>query len=155
METDRTYRKLRLEKRRLDEIKPYANNPRIIDDAIPEVAESIREVGYNTPIVIDENGEVLAGHTRLAALKSLDAQEVEVLVVEGLTEDQKIKYRLLDNKTGEIAKWNYDLLAKEMVNVDIGSFSLDLPAAKINGTEAKDEAEREPVRCPVCGEVVA
>lgn len=154
MKVKETGRELRLEKWKISDLKPYENNPRVIDDAIPEVAESIRQVGYNTPIVVDENGEVLAGHTRLAALKSLGTTETEVLVVTGLTEDQKIKYRLLDNKTGELARWDYDLLQKEMVNLDIGTFSLDLPAGKTAGTEAGADGSHDPVRCPVCGEVV-
>lgn len=56
------------------------------------------------PIIVDEAGEILAGHTRYKALKELGKTEVEVVVKEGLTEEQKKKYRLLDNKTAELAE---------------------------------------------------
>lgn len=81
---------MRLEKRRLDELKEYENNPRIIDKAF------IRQVGYVAPIVIDEDGVILAGHTRLAALRENGVKECEVIVAEGLTEEQRKKYRILD-----------------------------------------------------------
>ena len=101
---------------------PYANNPRKNDSAVADVAESIEQVGYITPIVIDENRVILAGDTRLKALKRRGAKREKVLQVFGLSEEQKTKYRLLDNKVGEIAEWDFNKLAAELEAVDFGDF---------------------------------
>ena len=105
---------------KLSEIKPYPNNPRNNDDAVESVAESIRQCGYIAPIIVDEDMVVLAGHTRLRALKKLGYKEVEIKVIEGLTEEQKRKYRLLDNKTNEFAEWDIDKLTEELEGFDFG-----------------------------------
>ncbi|MBP5161987.1 MAG: ParB N-terminal domain-containing protein, partial [Spirochaetales bacterium] len=101
-------------KRKLSEIKPYENNPRINDDAVDDVVESIKQCGYITPIVIDEDGVILAGHTRFKALKKLGRKDCDVIVTSGLTDDQKRKYRLYDNKTAEFAGWDQKKLAEEL-----------------------------------------
>ena len=106
----------------LSEIIPYENNPRVNDDAVEAVAESIRQCGYVAPIIIDENNVILAGHTRLKALLSLGREQTEVIVRGGLTEEQKRKYRLLDNKTNELAEWDFDLLADELDGLDFEGF---------------------------------
>lgn len=106
----------------LSKLVPYANNPRKNDDAVPAVEASIEQVGYITPIVVDENFEVLAGHTRLKALNAMGTKEAEVLIVEGLTDEEKRKYRVLDNKTGEAAMWDYNALALEIGDLDFGDF---------------------------------
>ena len=107
---------------KLNKLKPYANNPRNNDNAVPAVEASIEQVGYITPIVVDENYEILAGHTRAKALEKMGADEAQVLVVEGLTDEEKRKYRLLDNKTGEAATWDFGMLEKELEEVDFGEF---------------------------------
>jgi hypothetical protein len=106
----------------LSKLVPYANNPRKNDDAVPAVEASIEQVGYITPIVVDENYEVLAGHTRLKALNAMGTKEAEVLIVEGLTDEEKRKYRILDNKTGDFAEWDVDLLEVELADLDFGDF---------------------------------
>lgn len=111
--------------RRLEEIRPYKNNPRKNDAAVDAVAKSIRQCGYVAPIIVDENGVILAGHTRLKALRKLGRKECLVIVREGLTDEQKRKYRLLDNKTGELADWDFDLLAGELEDLDFGDLDLD------------------------------
>lgn len=113
-------------KLKINEIKPYEKNPRKNEAAVPDVAESIKEVGYITPIVVDENNVILCGHTRLKALKKNGEKEVDgVLRVSGLTDEQKRKYRLLDNKTNEKAEWDFDLLAEEVADLDFSGFDLD------------------------------
>jgi len=107
---------------KLTDIIPYENNPRINDEAVEYVAESIRQCGYISPIVIDEDNIILCGHTRLKALEQLGKTEAEVMIVEGLTEEQKKKYRLLDNKTNEFADWDIDLLASELEDLDFEGF---------------------------------
>ena len=110
---------------RMEDIRPYPNNPRKNDGAVDAVAESIRQCGYVAPIIVDENGVILAGHTRYKALQKLGYKTADVLVKSGMTEEQKKKYRLLDNKTGELADWDYDLLEMELDGLDFGSLDLD------------------------------
>ena len=116
---------MELKTKKLTEIHPYPGNPRKNDGAVEAVAESIRQCGYVAPIIVDESGVILAGHTRYKALKALGRTEAEVVVKEGLTEEQKRKYRLLDNKTNELASWDFELLAQEMEGLDFGDLDLD------------------------------
>lgn len=109
----------------MEDIHPYPNNPRQNDVAVDAVAESIRQCGYVAPIIVDEDGVILAGHTRYKALTELGYKTADVLVKTGMTEEQKKKYRLLDNKTGELAQWDFELLADEMDGLDFGSLDLD------------------------------
>lgn len=138
-------------KRRLSEIKPYENNPRINDDAVDDVAESIRQCSYIAPIVIDEDGEILAGHTRYRALRKLGYSECEVIVVSGLTEEQKKKYRLYDNKTAEFASWDQKKLSEELSDVDFCGYDFGQPVFALPDEEA-DGGHRTKT-CPCCGEV--
>lgn len=122
----------------IGDIKPYPNNPRKNDDAVAAVMESIKQCGYCAPIVVDEDGVVLAGHTRLKALKKLGRTEAEVCVKMGMTEEQKKKYRLLDNKTNELATWDVDALAEELDGLDFGDFDFGFSLAD----EESDTKER-------------
>lgn len=124
---------------KIKDIIPYEKNPRKNDAAVPDVAESIKQVGYITPIVVDENNVILCGHTRLKALKKNGEKEVDgVLRVSGLTEEQKRKYRLLDNKTNEKAEWDFDLLAEEIADLDFSGFELDWGMEKENKKQIED-----------------
>lgn len=114
-----------LETKNLTEIHPYSGNPRKNDNAVEAVAESIRQCGYVAPIIVDEEGVILAGHTRYKALQKVGYTEAQVIVKEGLTEAQKKKYRLLDNKTGELASWDLELLSDELEGLDFGSLELE------------------------------
>ena len=116
---------MELKTKKLTEIHPYPGNPRKNDNAVESVAESIRQCGYVAPIIVDENGVILAGHTRYKALKKLGRTEAEVIVKDGLTDEQKRKYRLLDNKTNELASWDFELLAQELEGLDFGDLDLD------------------------------
>lgn len=106
----------------LTDIKPYAKNPRKNDQAVEAVVESIRQCGYCSPIVVDENGVILAGHTRYKALKKLGWKKAPVIFKDGMTEEQKRKYRLLDNKTNELAEWDFELLEAELEGLDFEGF---------------------------------
>ena len=141
---------------KLKDIRPYPNNPRKNDAAVEAVAESIRQCGYVAPIIIDENGVILAGHTRYKALKALGRSEAEVVVKEGLTEEQKKKYRLLDNKTGELASWDLELLSNELEGLDFGDLELDWGLDQDSSLDLDDASSggddgRETVHCPKCG----
>ena len=132
---------MELKKMKLSDIKPYGKNPRKNDGAVDAVAESIKQCGYCSPIVVDENYEVLAGHTRLKALKKLGRKECEVVVKEGLTEEQKQKYRILDNKTGEFAEWDLDILQEQLKDLDFEGFDFGFAqynVSDINIVERKD-----------------
>ena len=104
----------------LSELKPYGNNPRDNRDAVEKTEESIRQTAYITPIIIDEDSVILAGHTRLKALMNLNITEAEVLRVTGLTEEEKRKFRLLDNRTGDYARWDAGKLVKELEEIRFG-----------------------------------
>lgn len=124
------------------DLVPYDKNPRRNDMAVDDVAESMEQVGYITPIVIDENRQILAGETRCKALKKRRVKRDKVLQVFGLTEEQKKKYRLLDNKVGEIAEWDPELLAGELEEVDFGDFDFgfDELMAELTDTSEDDGA---------------
>lgn len=109
-------------KLKIADIVPYDKNPRKNDGAVDAVAESIKQCGYCAPIVIDEDNVILAGHTRLKALKKLKYKECECVRKVGMTEEQKRKYRLLDNKTNELAEWDIDLLKGELDGLDFLDF---------------------------------
>lgn len=111
--------------KKTNKIFPYRNNPRKNNSAVSSVMESIRQCGYIAPIIIDENGVILAGHTRYKAIKKLGWTECECIVKTGLSEDQKKKYRLLDNKTNELATWDFEMLADELDGLDFGNLDLD------------------------------
>ena len=115
----------------IEDIIPYENNPRINDDAVAGVVESIKQCGELDPIEVDENNVILSGHTRLRAYGQLEYKQVSVLKITGLTEPQKRKYRLLTNKTGEVAAWDFDKLGLELEGLDFDGFDfgfdVDLP----------------------------
>lgn len=125
--------------KKLQEIIPYDRNPRKNEKAVNAVAESIRQCGYVAPIIVDEDMVILAGHTRYKALKELGRSKAEVVVKSGLTEEQKRKYRLLDNKTNELADWDFGLLAEELKGLDFGALELDWGL----DTEESESKERQ------------
>ena len=110
---------------KLSEIVPYENNARKNDKAVKDVAESIKQCGYIAPIIVDENNVILAGHTRYKALKKLGYKEITVRKISGLTDEQKRKYRLLDNKTNELAEWDFEKLKDEIDGLDFSEFDID------------------------------
>ncbi len=99
------------------EITPYENNPRQNDDAVEAVAESIRQFGFRQPIVVDEAGVIVCGHTRYKAAQMLELKRVPVHVATDLTPEQIRAYRIADNKTGELATWDMDLLPIEIAEL--------------------------------------
>ena len=140
------------------EIRQYKNNPRYItDEAVEAVMESIRQTEYISPIILDEDNVVLAGHTRLKALYQLGYDKIDCVRVEGLTEDQKKKFRLLDNKTAEIATWDLDKLKEELDGLDFGNFdywSKELEKMGDKMIEGNQRPEEKIIRCPRCGKIV-
>lgn len=89
------------------------------------MAESIKEFGFRQPIVIDENGELIAGHTRLKAAEKLGIDSVPVHIVEDLTAEQIKAYRIADNKTGEILSFELDGINNSKINIELTGFKAD------------------------------
>lgn len=140
----------------LDQLRPYPNNPRKNDKAVEAVAESIRQCGYVAPIIVDEDMVILAGHTRYKALRKLGRTEADVIIRSGLTEEQKRKYRLLDNKTNELADWDFSLLAEELEGLEFGDFDFGFDVQAEDALDLEDEdgpqeAPEKTAHCPKCG----
>lgn len=107
----------------VSDLIPYEKNPRKIpDEAISDVCESYRQCGVIDPIEIDEENVILSGHTRRLAALKMGINEVDCLRVEGLTSEQKRKYRILANKTGEKSMWDFDLLEWELEDLDFEGY---------------------------------
>lgn len=117
---------MKIELRRLTDIKPYENNPRINDAAIDTVANSLREFGFRQPIVVDTEGVIVCGHTRYKAALKLGLEKAPVHVAKDLTPAQIKAYRIADNKSAELAEWNYDLLPIELADLQGMDFDLSL-----------------------------
>ena len=115
---------MRIEQRKLADVKPYEQNPRINDGAVEAVVRSIQEFGFRQPIVVDEDGVIIVGHTRFKAAQKLGMEKVPIHVAKGLSPAQVKAYRLADNRTGEIAEWDYDLLPIELSQ--LGEMDFDL-----------------------------
>ena len=122
---------MKVEELSLSDIKPYKNNPRKNDEAAKYVAESIKQFGFKVPIVIDKNNVIVCGHTRYKAAKKLKLKTVPCVMADDLTDEQIKAYRLADNKTGEFADWDLDLLNLELedlnfTDIDMSDFGFDL-----------------------------
>src|SRR5262245_56237512 len=117
---------MRVTSRYVDQINPYPNNPRVNDHAVDAVAASIQEFGVRQPIVVDEQGVIIVGHTRYKAALKLGLKKVPVHVATDLTPAQIRAYRIADNKTAELADWDHDRLVQELAELEKETFDLDL-----------------------------
>lgn len=144
----------------ISQLHEYENNPRNNDGAVDAVAASIEEFGFKVPIIIDSENIIVAGHTRLKAAKKLGLDTVPCIVADDLTPEQIKAFRLADNKTGELAGWDFAKLEEELSGIseqfDMTAFGF---AAEddidIDGLfEETEEKEKEPkqIQCPHCGE---
>jgi DNA modification methylase len=115
-----------IEERSLDSIRPYPGNPRINDSAVNAVAASIREFGFRQPIVVDEHGEIIVGHTRYKVAQKLDLQTVPVHVMRGLPPEKLRAYRIADNQTAMLSTWDEALLVQELLALQEAEVDLDL-----------------------------
>ena len=107
---------------KIGEIVPYKNNPRINDDAVEPVKESIRQFGFKVPMILDKDNVIVAGHTRYEAAKKLGMTEVPVIYADDLSEEQVRKFRLVDNKTAEFAEWDIEKLQEELSYLDFDDY---------------------------------
>lgn len=104
---------------KLTDLIPYENNPRINDDAIDVVANSIKEFGFKNPIIIDKDNVIVCGHTRRLAAIKLGLKEVPCIRADDLTEDQIKAFRVADNKTSELSTWDLDKLKIELGDIEL------------------------------------
>lgn len=147
-------------------IKPYENNPRDNDDAVDAVANSIKEFGWQQPIVVDTGGVIIVGHTRYKAAEQLKLKEIPVVVADNLSEEQVKAYRLADNKVGELAEWNFgkmnielqEITSLDMTNFGFDESDLDLATDWDDSSSLEDYEEPESetkdsstFKCPHCG----
>lgn len=153
---------MQVEQWNIKDVKQYENNPRRNDDAVEYVANSIREFGFQQPLVVDSNGVLIVGHTRLKAAQKLGLTEVPVIVADGLSDEQVKAYRLADNKTGELASWDWNQLNLELEDIDwldlnmeqFGfSAGVDIDQFFEDAQESggSSEVEKKEVQCPHCG----
>ncbi len=108
---------LQVELRDIDSIRPYEKNPRINDKAVDAVAASLREFGFRQPIVVDADSVIIAGHTRWKAAKKLALAKIPVHVATDLSPEQVKAYRITDNKSGELADWDLEILPIELAEL--------------------------------------
>lgn len=152
---------------RLDELYPYENNPRINDAAVPAVKESIKEFGFKVLIIVDAAGTIIAGHTRYKAAQELKLEEVPVIQASDLSSEQVQAFRVIDNKTQELAKWDYTKLDEELgkiMDIDMSLFGFTDIGEEEEGTVREQnlddsseislddfEDENFECECPICG----
>jgi site-specific DNA-methyltransferase (adenine-specific) len=147
---------MKIKELKTTDLIPYENNPRHNDAAVEAVANSIKEFGFKVPIVIDANNVVVAGHTRLKAAEKLGLDKVPCIVADDLTDEQIKAFRLADNKTGELAEWDFDKLESELqelfeLDVDMQQFGFEAELFENEPTEIiEDEVpeideENEPI----------
>ena len=131
-------------------ITPYENNPRDNDEAVSAVMASIREFGWQQPIVVDEDGVIVVGHTRYKAALELGLETVPVKVAHGLTEEQVRAYRLADNRTHDLSEWLDAMLSEELAkieSIDMSELGFENEAVDFTDLESmmgeKDDAYNE------------
>ena len=140
--------KLKIVYKKLSDLTPYDNNPRLNDGAVDAVAKSIEEFGFKVPIVIDKDGVIVAGHTRLKAAKQLQIDEVPCIVAEDLNEEELKAFRLADNKASELAGWDWDKLQDELeqlqeMDIDMGEFGFEFNLQKEETEVIEDDFDCE------------
>ena len=144
--------------RKISELKPYANNPRLNDAAVDAVAASIKEFGFKNPIIVDSDGEIIAGHTRLKAAQKLKMKTVPVIIADDLTPEQVKAFRLADNKVGELAGWDFEKLDLELAEIDLDMSQFGFgdeeefePKEAPEDFKEFDEDIPTKYKCPKCG----
>ena len=137
-------KKPEIRQKKVGDLIPYHNNPRHNDEAVEAVANSIREFGFQQPIVVDKDNVIIVGHTRLKAAKSLGLETVPVIVAD-LSEEKANAYRLADNKTGELATWDLEALDIELgdLDIDMTQFGFDFEEDEIIIPEEEEKPEVE------------
>ena len=157
---------MKIELWEIDRIRPYDKNPRRNDKAVEAVANSIREYGFRQPIVVDQNGVIVVGHTRYKAALKLGLASVPVHVAADLTPQQARAYRIADNRTNETAEWDIDLLPIEIgglrddgadlkllgfTDKELAEHLREFDDLNLDAADIDDNAPLNTVHCPKCG----
>jgi ParB family chromosome partitioning protein len=117
----------KIERKKVDDLIPYARNARThSDEQVAQLAASIKEWGWTTPVLVDEGGEIIAGHGRVMAARKLNIDEIPTMTASGWSKAQKQAYVLADNQLPQNAGWDVDLLSVEMKDLDSDGFDLSL-----------------------------
>jgi len=117
----------KIERRKVDALIPYARNARThSDDQVAQIAASIKEWGWTTPVLIDEDGGIIAGHGRVMAARKLGIKQIPTMTATGWSHAQKQAYVLADNQLPQNAEWDLDLLSVEMKDLGAEGFDLSL-----------------------------
>lgn len=136
----------------IDKLIPYVNNAKVHSDMqVTKIAASIREFGFVNPVLIDKDFNIIAGHGRVMAANKLDMKEVPCLFVEGLSEAQRKAYILADNRLGELADWDMELVTSELEMLQELDFDIDLTGFELPEPETEIEEDEipEPPEDPV------
>ena len=131
----------------LAEIHPYKNNPRKNGKAVDAVAASIQQYGFLVPLVISKEYEIITGHTRYLAAQKLGLDSLPCVLADELTPEQVKAFRLVDNKVGELAEWDVDLLPLELADIaaDLSVFGFETVSEDEFGEEfTLDSGEKKP-----------
>ena len=143
---------------KIKDLIPYERNPRNNEISVDAVANSIRKFGFMNPIIIDRNNVIVCGHTRLKAAKKLNLVEVPCLRADDISDEDIKAFRLVDNKTGELATWKNKLLDEELAEIcriDMSMFGFPEETKVDIEQNSEDVAEVEKmVKCPHCGKMV-
>lgn len=111
----------------VEKLIPYINNAKKHSESqVTKIAASIREFGFLNPVLIDKKYNVIAGHGRILAAKKLGLDKIPAIYAEGLTEAQRKAYILADNRLGELAEWDMDLVSDELAALKELDFDIDL-----------------------------
>lgn len=139
---------MRIEKMKLADIRPYENNAkRHPQSQVDQIAASIQELGYRDLIAVDEDGVIIEGHGRFLALQQLGFIEVEVIRLEGLTDQQKKAYILVHNQLTMSTGFDPEILRREIEaikSIDLATFDLVIPAAPEPEPEEEPEVKAGP-----------
>src|ERR1035438_5243076 len=134
----------RIEHWPLDKLRPYEKNPRRHSDAqVAQIAASIQAFGFNSPVLVDTNAGVIAGHGRLLAAKKLGLTTIPIIVLDHLSETAKRAFLLADNKLSALSTWDDDLLRAELAalhGTDINMETLGFSDDELRVLLARDEA---------------
>lgn len=134
---------LKIEYKNIDELIPYVNNARKNESAVDKVASSIKNFGMVNPILIDGGNEIIAGHTRLLALKKLGYKQTPTIKLANLTPAEAKALRLADNKTAEFAEWDFEALAIELQEIDEFDLDFDMSDFGFEVEELNEEVEED------------
>ncbi|MBO7435148.1 site-specific DNA-methyltransferase, partial [bacterium] len=154
---------LRIEMVPIDDLAPYEHNTRAHgDDDVAQIARSIERYGFNDPIGIwSDQNVIVEGHGRLMAARSLGMTEVPCVRLDHLTDDQRREYGIMHNKTAELSEWDFDALERELADLDLSEFGLSFDAdeqmedteeellAAVQEDEAPEPPNTDPEKGPV------